>query len=195
MSEKAAPCPAISGPMTVIELTFALLALLASPGPTNALLAMAGAQGARGPRLPFLVLCAYGCSVLPLALWGEVWLNGLPQLRQGLTLAASLWVGILALKLWRTERFSLTAAVTPAQIGLTTFLNPKALVIGLVLLPTGPSAAFGLAVFVCLVLVVSGLWLRLGASLPHHARPMVNRGGAIWLGLLAALLLGRVLTA
>lgn len=195
MSEKATRSPAISGPMTVIELTFALLALLASPGPSNALLAMAGAQGSRGPRLPLLVLCAYGCTVLPLALWGEIWLKELPQLRHGLTLAASLWVGILALKLWRTERFSLTTSVTPTQIGLTTVLNPKALVIGLVLLPAGPTLALGLAVFAGLVLAVSGLWLWLGASLPHRTRPMINRGGAIWLGLLAALLLGRVLTA
>jgi threonine/homoserine/homoserine lactone efflux protein len=178
--------------MTVIELTFALLALLASPGPTNALLAMAGAQGARGVRLPLLVLATYVATVVPLTLWGSLWLDRLPDLKQGLTVAAGLWVGLMALKLWRTDQFSLTEVVSPAQIGLTTLLNPKALVFGLVLLPTAPNTAVGFGLFGALVLAVSTLWLRLGASLPHRARPMVNRGGAVWLGLLAAVLLGRV---
>lgn len=181
--------------LPLIELTFALLALLASPGPTNALLAMAGAQGARGLRLPLLVLACYGATVIPLTLWGGAALDRLPELRTGLTLAASLWVGLLALKLWRSERFSLTAAVTPAQLALTTLMNPKALVIGLVLLPATPQPIEGLGVFAVLVLGVSTLWLRLGASLPQAARPMVNRGGALWLGALAALLLGRLLSA
>lgn len=192
MSENTPDSPAISRVMTLIELTFALLALLASPGPTNALLAMAGAQGARGPRLPVLVLICYATTVLPLTLWGSLWLDRLPDLKQGLTVAAGLWVGVMALKLWQTDRFSLTAAVSPLQIGLTTLLNPKALVIGLVLLPGAPQIGAGFGLFAALVLGVSTLWLRLGASLPQRARPMVNRGGAVWLGLLAAVLLGRV---
>ena len=178
--------------MTLIELTFALIALLAAPGPSNALLAMAGAQGARGMRLPLLVLSAYAAVVTPLALWGASWLS---QMQQGLTLAASLWVGFLALKLWRAERFSLTAPVTSAQLALTTLMNPKGLVIGLVVLPAAPQLPVALGLFATLVLAVSTLWLRLGASLPQRARPMVNRGGAIWLGALTALLLGRLLTA
>lgn len=192
MSGKADPLPGISGLMTLIELTFALTALLAAPGPTNALLAMAGAQGARGMRLPLLVLAAYAAVVIPLVLWGASWLA---QMQQGLTLAASLWVGLLALKLWRAERFSLTTRVTPAQLALTTLMNPKGLVIGLVLLPATPQIPVALGLFATLVLAVSTLWLRLGASLPQRARPMVNRGGALWLGALAALLLGRLLTA
>lgn len=181
--------------MTLIELTFALLALLASPGPTNALLAMAGAQRARVVALPILVLAAYFATVAPLTLWGSRWLEALPQLRSGLTLCAAFWVAALALRLWRTEALSLTTAVTPFQIGLTTLLNPKALIIGLVLLSKAPSPALGLTLFAVQVLAVSGLWLRLGAGLPQKARPMVNRGGALWLGVLAVLLIGRGLTA
>lgn len=181
--------------MTVIELAFALLALLAAPGPTNALLAMAGAQGARGPGLPLLVLAAYAAVVLPLAVWGGIWLESLPGVRTGLTLCAGIWVGLLAFRLWRTEEFSLKARVTPLQIGLTTLLNPKGLVIGLVLLPKAASLALGFGLLAGLVLAVSTLWLRLGVGLPQAARPMVNRGGALWLGVLAALLLGRALTA
>ncbi len=181
--------------MNLFELTFTLLALLASPGPTNALLAMAGAQGARGPALPLLVLAGYAAAVLPLALWGGPWLTELPALRHGLTLSAAVWVGLLAVRLWRADRFAITARVTPLQIVLTTAMNPKALVIGLVLLPAGPGLPLGLGLFAGLVLAISALWLRLGANLPHRARPLVNRGGAAWLGLLSVLLLGRVLWA
>ena len=181
--------------MTVIELAFALLALLAAPGPTNALLAMAGATGARGARLPLLVLACYSITALPLMVWGGQWLAQMPPLRSGLTLAAALWVGILALKLWRADRFALSSSITPTQIALTTLMNPKALVIGLVILPAAPQGAAALGLFAGLVLGVSTLWLRLGASLPNRARPLVNRGGALWLGSLAALLMGRVLLA
>lgn len=181
--------------MTLIELTFALLALLASPGPTNALLAMAGAQGARGLGLPVLVLGAYLATVVPLTLWGGIWLDSLPQLRTGLTLCAAFWVAALALRLWRTETLSLSAAVTPWQIGLTTLMNPKALVFGLVLLPKAANTPIGLGLFAALVLAVSVLWLSLGAGLPQRARPLVNRGGAVWLGLLAVLLIGRGVVA
>jgi hypothetical protein len=53
----------------------------------------------------------------------------------------------------------------------------------------------GLWLFAGLVIVVSLAWLWLGAQLAGRFQPLVNRGGAVWLGVLAALLLGRVLTA
>lgn len=180
--------------MTLTELALALTVLLAAPGPTNALLAMAGAQG--GPRraLPVLVLAAYLLPVAPLTLWGGAWLSDLPQLRDGLTVAAAIWVGLLALRLWRMADLATGGGgVTAWQIALTTALNPKGLVFGLVLVPAAPSALAGLALFSALVLAVATLWLALGASLPARGRPLVNRGGALWLGALAVLLAGRAL--
>ncbi len=69
--------------MTLMELSLALLALLITPGPTNALLALSGAQnGMRaGLRLIPIVLVCYLCTVLPLALWGAPILHRLPLLR------------------------------------------------------------------------------------------------------------------
>jgi threonine/homoserine/homoserine lactone efflux protein len=87
------------------------------------------------------------------------------------------------------------AGVTALQVGVTTLLNPKALVFGLVLIPAGPDLVAGLWLFAGLVIVVSLAWLWLGAQLAGRFQPLVNRGGAVWLGVLAALLLGRVLTA
>lgn len=184
--------------MTVIELAFALFALLATPGPTNTLLALAGAQGVRRPFvLPFVELAAYLATVVPLSLWGHGWLQGLPGLRIGLTLAAAVWVGVLAVRLWRQStcpQTQGTPGVTPLQVGITTLLNPKALVFGLVLIPQGPGLMSGLVVFSALIVVVSLCWLALGARLSGRMAPIVNRGGAVWLGLLAAMLVGRALT-
>lgn len=185
--------------MTLIELTFALLALLATPGPTNTLLALAGVQGVARPHvLPFVELAAYLTTVIPLSLWGHGWLEDLPVLRLGLTFAAALWVAVLAVRLWRqSTRPSASDApgVTPLQVGVTTLLNPKALVFGLVLIPEGPSLPAGLVLFAVLVLLVSLGWLALGARLSGRMAPLVNRGGALWLGLLAVLLIGRGLSA
>jgi threonine/homoserine/homoserine lactone efflux protein len=185
--------------MTLIELAFALLALLATPGPTNTLLALAGAQAVRRPLLlPLVELAAYMTTVVPLSIWGQNWLEATPRLRLILTLAAAVWVAVLAVRLWRhATRAEAQGApgVTALQVGVTTLLNPKALVFGLVLIPSGPDVVAGLWLFAALVIVVSLAWLWLGARLAGRYQPLVNRGGAVWLGVLAALLLGRVLAA
>lgn len=183
--------------MTLIELAFALLALLATPGPTNTLLALAGAQAVRRPLvLPLVELAAYMATVLPLSIWGQHWLEQSPGLSLILTLAAAVWVAMLAVTLWRHATRSRSRGepgVTALQVGVTTLLNPKALVFGLVLIPSGPDVGAGLALFAVLVIVVSLAWLWLGARLAGRYRPLVNRGGAVWLGMLAALMVGRVL--
>lgn len=185
--------------MTLIELSFALFALLATPGPTNTLLALAGAQAVRRPLvLPLVELAAYLATVIPLGLWGDRMLQDVPGLRTGLTLAAAIWVFVLAVKLWRqSTRPAISGApkVTPMQVGITTLLNPKALVFGLVLIPQAPSLSSGLVLFSTMILMVSLGWLALGARLSGRLAPWVNRGGAVWLGVLAAVLVGRVLTA
>ena len=120
------------------------------------------------------------------------------MLRLILTLAAAVWVAVLAVRLWRHAtkvKAQGAAGVTALQVGVTTLLTPKALVFGLVLIPAGPDLVAGLWLFAGLVIVVSLAWLWLGAQLAGRLQPLVNRGGAVWLGMLAALLLGRVLTA
>ena len=143
--------------MTFVELGFALFALLATPGPTNTLLAVAGAQAVRRPMLlPVAELAAYLATVVPLSIWGQQWLATTPTLRFGLTLAAAIWVAVLALRLWRqaakaAAEGAARAEITPLDVGLTTLLNPKALIFGLILIPAGP----GLLVGLCLL---PGLW-------------------------------------
>jgi threonine/homoserine/homoserine lactone efflux protein len=78
-------------------------------------------------------------------------------------------------------------------LAVTTLLNPKALVFGLVLLPGSPSILASFAVFGGAVLTVSALWLALGARLSASAKPLVNKLGAVWLAALSLLLIGRAL--
>ena len=89
--------------MTVPELTLAMLALLLTPGPTNSLVLLAGSErGLTGAaRLIPVELAGYFLTVLPLALAGTTVLADHHGFRSGLTLAAAVWVAVLAVKLWQ----------------------------------------------------------------------------------------------
>ncbi len=178
--------------MTLIELNLALLALLITPGPTNTLLALAGAQGGfrAGLRLLPVELLAYLCVVVPLVIWGAPVLDRLPILRPVLTGVAALWVARLAFGLWHRPA-ALSAAAHPVsamQVGVTTLLNPKCLLFGLVLIPAGPTALHSLISFAVQVPVIAALWAVLGAGVLSRSGQWLNKGAAIWLALLSVLL-------
>lgn len=189
---------AISAQMTQTELFLAGLALLISPGPTNALLALAGAQsGLRaGMRLIPVVLLAYLCIVLPLLFWGAPLIERLPVLRSVLTAIAALWVARLALRLWHLPVAAGvgSGAVSLPQMALTTLLNPKSLIFGLVLLPAAPALTPALLGFAVLVPLISALWLALGAGVLSRSGAWMNRGAALWLGALSLLLAVKALS-
>jgi threonine/homoserine/homoserine lactone efflux protein len=177
----------------------AALALLATPGPTNTLMAAAGAQ--RGPvaALPLVSaeLVGYGLAIL---IWSEVvgamagqqaWVPAAARLVAGLFL---LWS---ALKLWRTK----SDAEAPQAIGwqrvfMTTVLNPKALVFGLVIVPALPlpERAPYFLILAGLILATASGWILLGSGAARIAGgrltgTIVNRIAASALAVFAALLL------
>lgn len=179
--------------MTLLELSLALLALLITPGPTNAVLALAGAQdGLRaGPRLVPVVLLCYLSVVAPLVVWGGAMMAPRPLLRPIVTALAALWVAWLAFGLWRRAPATGGAAaarVGPVQVAVTTLLNPKSLIFGLVLIPAAATAGRGLLIFAALVPLVSAAWAALGAGAMVRLGPWLNKGSALWLGALAVLL-------
>lgn len=178
--------------MTLLELNLALMALLITPGPTNAVLALAGAQaGLRAAlRLIPVVLLCYLCVIVPLVLWGAPMMDHLPLLRPVLTGLAALWVARLAFGLWHLPAVHSAAAqqVTVRQMAVTTLLNPKSLIFGLVLIPAAPAIWPGLIGFAVQVPVVSALWAGLGARVLSRSGPWLNKGAAIWLALLSLLL-------
>lgn len=186
--------------MTGFELTIALLLLLLTPGPTNSLMLVAGAErGLTGAvRLIPAELAGYLLTVAPLALAGAALLADHEGLRTGLTLAAAVWVAVLAAKLWRVPGEAGTGpAVDARALFVTTALNPKALIFGLVLLPSPDRLATNLALFAGLVILVAVLWagigavLRSGGTRQPRALVVLRRLASVWLAMISVAMIAR----
>lgn len=181
--------------------TLAVLAVLGTPGPTNTLLATAGATAGVRRSLPLIPAEAAGYTVSILAVGlalGPV-VAGAPGLAGALRAAVGAYLLLLALRLWRRGGAAPAsgAVVTPAQVFLTTLLNPKAIVFALGILPFGagrgvwPSYMLG---FLFLLASVAAAWIAAGAMLGGAAvrrgwDAAVPRIGAAAVGGFAVLLL------
>lgn len=190
--------------MTSLELALAVLALLLTPGPTNSLMLLAGAErGLRAAlRLIPAELAGYFLTVLPLTLIGLSVLEAYPDLKLVVALAAAVWVAVLALRLWRLPAAGdVQASVGARALFVTTALNPKALIFGLVLLPSPDRLAGNLALFAALVVVVAVLWAGLGAALRgggvHQPRALfvLRRLASVFLAAMSVLLVLRGVAA
>lgn len=176
--------------MTLMSLAAALVALLATPGPTNTLMALAGAElgWRKALRLIPAELAAYLAVALPLALAGADLLAAVPPARQIVATLAALWVMWLAVRMWHLPKpGEVGESVTFRKVFLTTLLNPKALVVGLVLLPGDGALAPRAALFAVLIVVCAMAWVRLGLRAAGTAglSPLIRRGAACWLALLS----------
>lgn len=189
--------------MTLTAFMSAILALLLAPGPTNTLIGLAGAQaGPRGVlRMMPAEMLGYLTTVLPLVLFGTALLARWPEAGMVLKILAAVWVMLLAVRLWQPGGGALPQTVTRRRIYVTTVLNPKALVFGLVLLPSATHPEFlpRLAVFCAMVIAVAAVWGMLGtalrAGLAGERMIVVQRIAAGWLAFVAISLVGGVLTA
>lgn len=187
--------------MSLAELTFAVLLLLLTPGPTNTLMLVAGAERGlgRAVRLIPAELLGYFLTVLPLTLVGAGLLAEHPSLRAGVTLAAGLWVAVLAVRLWRVPASAgaTTASVGARAVFVTTALNPKALIFGLVLLPSPDRLVANLGLFAALVVLVALIWAGLGAVLrvSKSRQPrglmLLRRLASVWLAAVSIMLMLR----
>jgi threonine/homoserine/homoserine lactone efflux protein len=175
--------------MSSVELAIATLVLLLTPGPTNSLMVLAGAErGLLGTaRLIPAELAGYFLTILPLALVGDAVLDDHQGLRTAVTLAAAGWVAALALRLWQAPRQGGQLRATDARaIFVTTALNPKALIFGLVLLPSPDRLAFNLSLFAALVVAVALIWALVGAAIAGPQRQpqalfLLRRLASVWL--------------
>lgn len=180
--------------MPLPELALALLILLLTPGPTNTLLALAGAERGALRALRFIPaeVAAYILTTVPLAMAGTELLAAVPGLRSVITFAAATWVAWLALKLWRLPNGVPGKAPTQIKgwtVFTTTLLNPKALIIGLVLLPAESGLAVRVALFMGLIFAVATVWAVIGSAIMQGSNatrlPLIRRAGACWLGVLS----------
>jgi threonine/homoserine/homoserine lactone efflux protein len=182
----------------------AVLALLIAPGPTNTLIGVAGAQRGmiRVVRLLPAELAGYLTAILPLVWIGAEVLGRFPSAALALKLVAAAWVMALAVRLWDLRGAGEQGLVTVRRIYVTTLLNPKALVFGLVLLPSPsePQFAERFALFCLSVICIALLWGAAGALSQRGAGGgfrlrMVQRIASVWLGLVSVtLVLGAVQT-
>jgi len=191
------------------ELALAIFVLLVTPGPTNTLLAMAGAEQGWGRALrliPFEI-AGYLTTILPLVLAGGAILARHAVLQMAIALLAAIWVLWLAVRLWHAPPAHRPAVtVNAGRIYVTTMLNPKALIFGLVLLPAETTAglALSLGLFVAQVLGVASVWAWLGQVLTRRAADAtltpglpawLRRAAALWLGAIALWLASGVVRA
>lgn len=191
--------------MTLAAFASAVLALLLAPGPTNTLMCVAGAEGGMRRVVRFIPaeLSGYLLTILPLAWLGAELLARWPALAVGLKLVAACWVMVLAVRLWgRAAGAEGGGQVSARRIWLTTLLNPKALVFGLVLLPHPGAAAFWpqLGLFCLLVAAVALVWGAAGRLTQSGGNGLerlhlVQRAASVWLTVVAVTLVAGVISA
>lgn len=162
--------------MPLFAFAMAVLLLLLTPGPTNTLLAVSGAARGLKASLPLIgaELGGYLTTILPLVFLAAPLLRDQPVAALIIKLVSTLWVLLLAARLWvRPPSATEPGAVTVATVYCTTVMNPKALIIGLALMPSATFAAPEtlvvplpyLALFVLLVILVATCWLSAGAAI------------------------------
>lgn len=189
--------------MTLEAFLFGIAALLLAPGPTNTLMGLQGARRGLGGvlRLVPAEIAGYLTAVLPLVWLGQDALAAWPAAASALKIAAAGWVLLLAWRLWGVDAAGQDGAITTGRVYLTTMLNPKALVFGLVFLPRfgDPAVALRLAAFVGLVTMAALVWGASGtflrAAVGTARMQMVQRAASVWLAVVAVTLVAGVISA
>ncbi len=171
------------------------LIVLAAPGPTNTVMALAGAGGRRSPVMPVAAeLAGYALAIalsdivlLPLvAAW--------PAAALLVKLAIIAYLVVAAARLWRTP-LTLDArgrTIGARDIFVTTLLNPKGFLIAVALLPlSDPHLGAHAAVFALLIVLTGLAWFWAGSRIATMSRERavyIPRAGAVALLGFAALI-------
>ena len=159
-----------------IQFTLAALLLLATPGPTNTVMATAGAVNRS--ESPWLFMLAELCGYLAIIILARLALlpliNTYPWI--GIVLKGCIVAFLLytAIKLWHTHSPTEGAPdhISARIVFLTTLLNPKGLIFAIAIIPHRHAMLFGFfAGFALLVLAVGGCWFIAGRTLGVLAGP------------------------
>ena len=194
----------MSGIKDPVLFALAIIALLGVPGPTNTLLATAGATaGLRSSirlvpveTLGYLVaISLYELVLGPLVL-------GSPILFTILRLVVSSYLLWVTYELWSGSGIKFVAdapLVTRRKLFVATVLNPKGSVLALAIIPFDGRATFlYLLAFTGLAATLAAGWIGIGATIGTTAtasrqRHLVPRAGALVLGIFALLFASSVL--
>jgi threonine/homoserine/homoserine lactone efflux protein len=180
------------------------LSLLATPGPTNTLLATAGAGGGFRRSLPLLAaeLSGYLLAILALRTAIGPIVAAVPAFGVALRVVVVLYLIHLALLLWRHGESELAAGgpITFRRVFVTTLLNPKAIIFAFTLLPSTAetdTAALApwLAALALQIVIVGGGWIAVGALFARGLRGVIPAKLGYRVGAAALLLLAGVIGA
>lgn len=161
--------------MTLFQFTLAILLLLGTPGPTNTLMALGGYERGWVRALPLITgeLFGYLTVIVPVATLAAPFFDAYPQAALWSKLGAGAWVLYLSFRLWTANRKAgATAEISVRQVFVTTVLNPKALIIALVIMPHSGFAGLlpWLGLFTLLVLIAANGWIAFGSLMRRTAR-------------------------
>ncbi|WP_316235384.1 MULTISPECIES: LysE family translocator [unclassified Bradyrhizobium] len=178
----------------------AVILLLATPGPTNTLLAASGAAIGlrRSLRLIPAEVAGYLLSVSLLLTIAGPQMAAFPILGVSVKLAACLYLMRAAVALWRDSHASLTeeqSIAPPGRVLATTLLNPKGFFFAFTIFPSAPTSELGpwLKLFAILIAFVGFGWILLGALIARSVgqtitTPRISRASAVVLALFATML-------
>ena len=183
----------------VVLFTLAVITLLITPGPTNTLLATAGATRGFRRSLHLLLgeLSGYNISILTLGTLFASQFSG-SKVGVALSLLAGAYLALTAVRFWRTPLELNRATVSLRQVFITTLLNPKALVFAFVIVPMRlPNTWLYLVGFSAIVVVVGTIWIGFGTLAGRAAGSrylaVVPKAASIALVVFAATLIGSTL--
>ena len=178
----------------------AVLAVLATPGPTNTLMAVAGAtEGvSRGLKLIPAEVAGYVTSISLLIFIFQPVVAALPLAATVLRIGCGSYLAILALTIWRASNRDAGQAslVSFQSVFITTLLNPKSLIFAFQIFPTGGIRLIlsFLGAFALLCVAAATMWICIGAALRLRTQALltgvvIRRITAVVLGLFAILFL------
>lgn len=161
--------------LTTLLFIATVSSILATPGPTNALLATAGATVGvyRATHLVTAEALGYGISIAFFGVFLKSLVTHHPLIGIGLRVILCAYLLHVAWRLFRSGQVGEEANghVTWRRVFLTTLLNPKVLIFALVVIPFGtPQAETYLALFFAILLPISLVWISLGGILGRAAR-------------------------
>lgn len=184
-----------------VEFILAVLLILATPGPTNTVMATAGASNrGEGPWLYVAAeLVGYSAIVLLARLLLLPLITAWPPLETILKLAVVGYLIYAAARLWRTgvRVDEGDRKIGPALVFTTTLLNPKGLIFALSIIPKEHPILWAFfAGFAVMIVIVGSLWFLFGKALAalsgRHARVIPRVGATALLGFAGYLALSLV---
>lgn len=190
-----------------VAFILAAFALLATPGPTNTLLATSGAAAGFQRSLHLIVaeIVGYMISVSVLALVIGPLVRASHDLNVALRVACGAYLLYAAWRLWRESATALTSAepVRFQRVLTATLLNPKGIVFAFVIVPHFADGAPALAApymaaLAALIAIAGSGWIGLGAVIRSGASldsGLARRAGALVLCLFAVIVASSALTA